>query len=39
MGYEIDGAALLTLKGTGHELPRNDWETIINAIVQHTIIH
>jgi pimeloyl-ACP methyl ester carboxylesterase len=39
LATEIDGAALLTLKGTGHELPRNDWETIIDAIVRHTVIH
>jgi hypothetical protein len=29
-------ARLLTLKGTGHELHRNDWGTIIEAIERHT---
>jgi len=29
-------ATLLTLKGTGHELHRNDWCTIIDAIERHT---
>jgi pimeloyl-ACP methyl ester carboxylesterase len=29
-------ATLLTLKGTGHELHRNDWGAIIEAIKTHT---
>ncbi len=29
---------LLTLKGAGHELHRNDWETIIANVVRHTAI-
>ena len=29
-------ARLLTLEGSGHELHRNDWDTIIDAIEQHT---
>jgi pimeloyl-ACP methyl ester carboxylesterase len=29
-------ATLLTLKGTGHELHRNDWGTIIDAVAHHT---
>jgi pimeloyl-ACP methyl ester carboxylesterase len=29
-------ATLLTLKGTGHELHRNDWGTIIDAVERHT---
>jgi pimeloyl-ACP methyl ester carboxylesterase len=29
-------AKLLTLKGTGHELHRNDWGTIIDAVERHT---
>lgn len=33
---KIRGARLLTLQGTGHELHRDDWDTIVNAIVQHT---
>jgi pimeloyl-ACP methyl ester carboxylesterase len=32
----IPDAALLTLQGTGHELPYGDWENIINAIMNHT---
>jgi pimeloyl-ACP methyl ester carboxylesterase len=31
-------ATLLTLKGVGHELHRNDWETIISSIVRHTTL-
>jgi pimeloyl-ACP methyl ester carboxylesterase len=33
---EIPGARLLTLEGTGHELPRPDWDTVVPAIVEHT---
>lgn len=33
---EIPNAELLTLSGTGHELHRNDWATIIEAIQRHT---
>ncbi|MCR8844493.1 alpha/beta fold hydrolase [Paenibacillus sp. SC116] len=33
---EIPNAALLTLKGTGHELHAGDWEEVIHAIVEHT---
>jgi pimeloyl-ACP methyl ester carboxylesterase len=29
-------ATLLTLKGTGHELHRNDWDAIIEALETHT---
>jgi pimeloyl-ACP methyl ester carboxylesterase len=29
-------ATLLTLKGAGHELHRNDWETIIASVLRHT---
>lgn len=32
----IPGAALVTLEGTGHELPQGDWDVIIGAILQHT---
>jgi pimeloyl-ACP methyl ester carboxylesterase len=32
----IKGARLLTLQGTGHEIHRSDWDTIIDAIVRHT---
>jgi pimeloyl-ACP methyl ester carboxylesterase len=31
-------ATLLTLEGAGHELHRNDWETIITSIVCHTAL-
>lgn len=31
-------ATLLTLDKTGHELHRNDWETIIDAVVRHTAL-
>ncbi|MCU0570615.1 MAG: alpha/beta fold hydrolase [Oculatellaceae cyanobacterium Prado106] len=33
---EIPNAVLLTLPRTGHELHRNDWSAIIEAIQQHT---
>lgn len=36
LAQEILGATLLTLEGTAHELHRNDWDTIINAIIKHT---
>ncbi|MFB5267532.1 alpha/beta fold hydrolase [Paenibacillus enshidis] len=32
----IPGARLLTLPGTGHELHYQDWDTIIEAMVEHT---
>lgn len=32
----IPGAKLLTLQGVGHELHRETWQTIIDAIVAHT---
>jgi pimeloyl-ACP methyl ester carboxylesterase len=33
---EIPGARLLTLEGTGHELPRATWDIAVPAIIQHT---
>jgi pimeloyl-ACP methyl ester carboxylesterase len=36
LAAEIPGATLLTLEGTAHELPRNDWNIIIDAITKHT---
>jgi pimeloyl-ACP methyl ester carboxylesterase len=33
---EIPDAQLLTLEGTGHELPRAIWELVVPAILQHT---
>jgi pimeloyl-ACP methyl ester carboxylesterase len=33
---EIPNAVLLTLSGTGHELHRDDWSVIIEAIKRHT---
>lgn len=32
----IRGAKLLTLEGTGHELHRADWDTMVSAILAHT---
>lgn len=32
----IPGAVLLTLEGTGHELPHGDWDVVIEAILKHT---
>jgi pimeloyl-ACP methyl ester carboxylesterase len=32
----IPGAKLVTLPGTGHELPRAVWDTVVGAILEHT---
>ncbi|NLT68090.1 MAG: alpha/beta hydrolase [Acidobacteria bacterium] len=32
----VQNSRLLTLEGAGHELHRNDWDTVIEAIVEHT---
>lgn len=34
---EIQDAVLLTLPGTGHELHRNDWAVILDAIEKHIV--
>jgi pimeloyl-ACP methyl ester carboxylesterase len=36
LAEEIPDASLLTLEGAGHGVDREDWETIVRAIVQHT---
>ncbi|WP_439341482.1 alpha/beta fold hydrolase [Vacuolonema iberomarrocanum] len=36
LAEEIPNTTLLTLEGTAHELHRNDWDTIIDAIIKHT---
>jgi pimeloyl-ACP methyl ester carboxylesterase len=36
LAKEIPDATLLTLEGTAHGLHRNDWDTIIDAIIKHT---
>jgi pimeloyl-ACP methyl ester carboxylesterase len=36
LAKEIPGARMLTLQGTGHELHSADWNTIVDAILQHT---
>jgi pimeloyl-ACP methyl ester carboxylesterase len=33
---EIRGARLLTLEGTGHDLPRPVWDIVVPAILEHT---
>jgi pimeloyl-ACP methyl ester carboxylesterase len=33
---DIPGAELLTLEGTGHELPRETWDSVVPAILEHT---
>jgi pimeloyl-ACP methyl ester carboxylesterase len=33
---EIDGARMLTLEQTGHEIPRRVWDVVIPAILDHT---
>jgi pimeloyl-ACP methyl ester carboxylesterase len=36
LAAEIPGAKMLRLEGSGHELPRPEWDTVIPAILQHT---
>jgi pimeloyl-ACP methyl ester carboxylesterase len=36
LAEEIPGARVLTLEGAGHGVDRADWETIVNAILEHT---
>jgi pimeloyl-ACP methyl ester carboxylesterase len=36
LAEEIPGARLLPLEGAGHGVYRADWETIVDAIVEHT---
>lgn len=36
LSKEIRGTKLLPLEGTGHELHRDDWDTIIQAILRHS---
>jgi pimeloyl-ACP methyl ester carboxylesterase len=36
LAEEIPGARLLTLEGAGHGLARADWDTVAQAIVEHT---
>jgi pimeloyl-ACP methyl ester carboxylesterase len=36
LAREIPGAELLVLEGTGHELPRRDWDIVVPAILAHT---
>lgn len=38
LAHEISGAKLLTLEARGHELHREDWNTVIAAIVGHTSV-
>jgi pimeloyl-ACP methyl ester carboxylesterase len=33
---EIDGARIVTLEQTGHEIPRRGWDVVIPAILDHT---
>lgn len=33
---EMEGARLLTLENTGHEIPRRTWDTIVPALLEHT---
>jgi pimeloyl-ACP methyl ester carboxylesterase len=34
---ELKNTRLITLEGTGHELHRDDWNTIINGIAYHVL--
>ena len=36
LAADIPGARLLTLDGVGHELPREVWDTVIDAILEQT---
>jgi pimeloyl-ACP methyl ester carboxylesterase len=36
LAREIPGAALLALEQTGHELPRECWDVLVPAILEHT---
>jgi pimeloyl-ACP methyl ester carboxylesterase len=36
LAREIPGARLLTLDDAGHELPREDWDVVVPAILEHT---
>jgi pimeloyl-ACP methyl ester carboxylesterase len=36
LARDIPGAELVTLEGTGHELPRRDWDVVVPAILAHT---
>ena len=37
LANEIPKSRLVTLRGTGHELHREDWDAICNAIAEHTL--
>ena len=37
LARETPGARLLQLEGAGHGVERADWETIVHAIVEHTV--
>ncbi|MDH6348366.1 MULTISPECIES: alpha/beta hydrolase [Brevibacillus] len=36
LAQAIPGAVLLTLEGTGHELPYGDWNAVLGGILQHS---
>lgn len=36
LAERIPGAELITLEGAGHELHRDDWEVVIDALLRHT---
>ena len=36
LAREIPGARLVALERAGHELPREDWDVVIHAILEHT---
>jgi pimeloyl-ACP methyl ester carboxylesterase len=38
LAAEIPGAQLLLLEKAGHGIQRDDWDTIVNAIVTHTVV-
>ena len=36
LAKEIPGAELITMEGVGHELPVEEWDTVVPAILRHT---
>jgi pimeloyl-ACP methyl ester carboxylesterase len=36
LAEEVPGATLLAIDGAGHGVDRAEWETIVQAIIEHT---
>jgi pimeloyl-ACP methyl ester carboxylesterase len=39
LAREIPGARLVPLEQTGHEVPRETWDVVVPAILEHTSTH